>query len=301
MSISPGNLFRQKVSQNGRPLQIVGAVNAYCARLAQSAGASALYLSGSGVATASHGLPDLGMTTLQDVVHDASAITSATPHLPLLVDLDTGFGGTPLTMGRTIREMVRAGVAAVHIEDQHTDRKRCGHRPGTRLVSTATMVRRIEAAIQARTQVHSDMVLMARTDAMAVEGLEHTIERSHAYVEAGAEMLFIEACTTLQDYRAIHKALPNIPLLANATEFGKTPLWHVDELGDAGVSMVLYPLSAHRAMSKAALQVYDCILKDGHQRNVLPLMQTREELYHILDYHKYEQMLDQDDEENDKD
>jgi len=278
----------------------MGAVNAHCARLAESAGAAATCLSGSRVATASHGMPDLGMTTLPDVAHDASAIASATPNLPLLVDLDTGFGGTPLTLGRTIREIARAGVAAVHIEDQHAHKKRCGHRPGTRLVSTATMVRRLEAAVQARTQVKSDLVLMARTDAMAAEGLERAIDRAHAYVEAGAEMVFLEACTTLQDYRAVHEALPDIPLLANATEFGKTPLWHINEYADAGVSMVLYPLSAHRAMSKAALHVYDSILKDGHQRNVLPLMQTREELYQLLDYHKYEQMLDEeDDDEND--
>jgi len=280
MSVSPGNLFRQKVTQH-HPVQIMGAVNAHCARLAESAGAAATCLSGSRVATASHGMPDLGMTALPGDVHDASAITSATPNLPLLVDLDTGFGGTPLTMGRTIREIARAGVAAVHIEDQHAHKKRCGHRPGTRLVSTATMVRRLEAAVQARTQVKSDLVLMARTDAMAAEGLERAIDRAHAYVEAGAEMVFLEACTTLQDYRAVHEALPDIPLLANATEFGKTPLWHINEYADAGVSMVLYPLSAH-------------------QRNVLPLMQTREELYQLLDYHKYEQMLDEeDDDEND--
>jgi len=295
---SAGKAFRQLVATAGtgavrKPVQILGAINPYCAMLAESAGAKALYVSGSGVATASYGLPDLGITTMDNVVEDVRRITGATK-LPLLVDIDTGFGSA-FNMARTVRELERAGAAAVHLEDQE-QAKRCGHRPNKQIVSLEEMVDRIKAAVSGRTD--PDFVIMARTDSLASEGLESAIKRARAYIDAGADMLFAEACRTLDDYRAFREALSqpkytkDVPILANITEFGKTPLFTVDELGSAGMDMVLYPLSAHRAMSKAALQVYDAIIKEGSQKSVIPLMQTRAELYDVLQYHKYEEQLD---------
>ena len=283
---TPGARFRRAVRQ-GKPLQIVGVVNAYVAIMAQRVGHRALYLSGSGVAAASHGLPDLGITTLNDVVDDARRITAASS-LPLLVDIDTGFGGA-FSIARTIRELIRAGAAAVHIEDQ-VAAKRCGHRPGKALVSVAEMQDRIKAAADARTD--DSFVIMARTDAATVEGLDAAIGRAAAYVRAGADMIFPEAVAGLADYRKF-VAAAKVPVLANMTEFGKTELFTAAELAGAGVSMVLYPLSAHRAMAKAAMAVLEAIKRDGHQRNVLDLMQTREELYRFLDYYRYEGKLDE--------
>lgn len=297
-SSSPGALFRQVIAAAGNglnknPAQLLGAVNPYCALLAEKAGAKALYLSGSGVATASYGLPDLGITSLDNVLEDVRRITAVTK-LPLLVDIDTGFGSA-FNIARTIREVERAGAAAVHIEDQ-VQAKRCGHRPGKQIVTLEEMVDRIKAAVDART--NKDFVIMARTDALANEGLEKAIERAKAYIEAGADMLFPEACYKLEDYLAFHKALspPNfgreVPILANITEFGQTPLFHTSELGQNGVAMVLYPLSAFRAMSQAALNVYQTILAQGTQKCVLPQMQTRAQLYEVLNYHSYENTLD---------
>ena len=285
-STSPGARFRQALADE-RPLQLAGAINAYCALLAERAGFKALYLSGAGVANASFGLPDLGITTLNDVCEDIRRLTQATS-LPLLVDADTGWGGA-FMMARTIREMSRAGAAGCHIEDQ-VQAKRCGHRPGKELVSSAEMCDRIKAAADARTD--PQFVIMARTDAFAGEGMEAAIERTLAYVEVGADMIFAEALGTLDQYRAFTTALGEVPVLANITEFGKTPLFTIDELREAGVRLALYPLSAFRAMSKAAESVYGAIRQEGSQKSVTHQMQTRAELYEVLDYHAYEDKLD---------
>ena len=285
MSHSPGLKFRLAVQQE-RPLQVIGAINAYAARLAEHSGFKALYLSGGGVAASSCGIPDLGITSLEDVLIDARRITDVS-ELPLLVDIDTGWGGA-FNIARTVRSMIKAGVAAVHIEDQ-VAAKRCGHRPGKAVVSQAEMVDRVKAAVDARTD--PNFVIMARTDALAVEGIESAIDRARACVEAGADMIFPEAMTELSMYRQFVDAV-GVPVLANITEFGKTELFSCEELATAGVSLVLYPLSAFRAMSKAALNVYGAIRRDGHQRNVVDTMQTRADLYEHLGYHIYEQKLD---------
>jgi len=279
-----GRLFRDAVAAN-KPLQIVGAVNAYCAMLAKEAGHKAIYLSGAGVANASYGLPDLGMTSLDDVLVDVRRIVAACD-LPLLVDIDTGWGGA-LNIARTVREMERAGVGAVHMEDQ-ISAKRCGHRPGKEVVATGEMCDRIKSAVDGRRD--PAFVIMARTDAVASEGVEKGIERSLAYMEAGADMIFAEALRTLEDFKLFCSRV-RVPVLANITEFGKTPLLTREELGSAGISMILYPLSAFRAMSKAALVVYSAIANDGTQKNAVPSMQTREELYGVLGYHAYEEQI----------
>jgi len=278
-----------------RPLQVVGVINAYCALLAEHAGFRALYLSGAGVANACHGLPDLGMTTLDDIVEEVRRITR-TSHLPLLVDADTGFGNR-LMIERTVQQLIAAGAAGMHIEDQQND-KRCGHRPNKQLVSTQEMAERIHAATAARTE--PGFVIMARTDALASEGLDAALRRMQAYREAGADMLFAEAFTDLEQYRAVTSVL-DVPVLANITEFGRTPLFHVDELQAAGVALVLYPLSAFRAMSAAAGQVYTTIRQQGSQKNVLDHMQTREELYAHLNYLEYERRLDRKANDNEQD
>jgi methylisocitrate lyase len=283
---SPGARLRAAVDAE-RPLQLAGAINAYCALLAGRAGFRALYLSGAGVANASFGFPDLGMTTLNDVCEDARRITQATP-LPLLVDADTGWGGA-FMIARTVRDLGRAGAAGCHIEDQ-VQAKRCGHRPGKALVSAAEMCDRIKAAVDARAD--DGFVLMARTDAHAVEGLEAAIARARAYVEAGADMIFAEALTSLDEYRRFTAAVA-APVLANLTEFGKTPLFHPEQLGDAGVRLVLYPLSAFRAMSKAAETVYQTLRTRRTQEPVVGMMQTRAELYDVLGYDAYERKLDE--------
>lgn len=283
---SAGARFRAALAAE-KPLQIAGTINAYTALLAQRAGFRAIYLSGAGVANASFGMPDLGVTMLNDVVEDARRITGAVD-LPLLVDIDTGWGSA-FNIARTIKEMIRAGVACVHIEDQ-VQAKRCGHRPGKALVSKEEMVDRIKAAVDAR--FDPEFCLMARTDAHASEGLEAAIERSLAYVEAGADMIFAEALKTQDDFRAFTQAV-QVPVLANITEFGQTPMLTVDELREAGAAMALYPLSAFRAMSRAAETVYGAIRQEGTQQSVLDSMQTRAELYEVLDYHSYEQKLDQ--------
>jgi len=282
---SAGYRFRQALAAE-QPLQIVGAINAYTAMMAERVGYRALYLSGAGVANASYGLPDLGITSLDNVLEDVRRITSATS-LPLLVDIDTGWGGA-FNIARTIQQMIKAGAAAVHLEDQ-VQAKRCGHRPGKALVSSTEMVDRIKAAIDARTD--NDFVIMARTDAMAVEGLTAAIDRANAYVAAGADMIFAEALTALDEYREFTQAV-KVPVLANITEFGKTPLFTVAELRDAGAQMVLYPLSAFRAMNKAALNVYQTIRQQGTQKDVIANMQTRVELYEFLNYLSYEEKLD---------
>ncbi|PWV62358.1 methylisocitrate lyase [Plasticicumulans acidivorans] len=282
---SAGARFRAAV-QEERPLQVVGAVNAYFARLADRTGYRALYLSGGGVAACSCGIPDLGITTMEDVLIDARRITDVTD-LPLLVDIDTGWGGA-FNIARAVREMTRAGVAAVHIEDQ-VQQKRCGHRPNKAIVSQAEMVDRIKAAVDAKTD--SNFVIMARTDALAVEGLQSAIDRACACVEAGADMIFPEAMTELTMYRQFSEAV-GVPVLANITEFGSTPLFTTRELGDNGVSLVLYPLSTFRAASKAALNVYQQLRQEGTQKGVVDTMQTRAELYDYLGYHAYEQKLD---------
>ena len=288
MTIKPsaGARFHQALQVNS-PLQIVGAINAYSAMLAQRAGHQALYLSGAGVANASYGLPDLGMTSLNDVITDVDRITSACD-LPLLVDIDTGWGGA-FNIARTIKAMEKAGAAAVHLEDQ-VAQKRCGHRPNKAIVPKEEMVDRIKAAVDAK--VDHDFVIMARTDAIAVEGIDAAIERAIACVEAGADALFPEAITDLAQYRRFADAV-HVPILANITEFGATPLYNKTDLAAAGVSMVLYPLSAFRAMSKAAETVYDSILREGDQGSVVKLMQTRAQLYEVLGYHAYEEKLDQ--------
>ncbi|ALG69236.1 methylisocitrate lyase [Beggiatoa leptomitoformis] len=282
---SAGARFRSAVDTE-RPLQVVGTINAYSAMLAERAGFKAIYLSGAGVANASFGLPDLGITMLNDVVEDASRITAAT-EVPLLVDIDTGWGAA-FNISRTVKEMIRAGVAAVHIEDQ-VQAKRCGHRPNKSLVSTEEMADRVKAAVDAKTD--SQFVIMARTDAYANEGKQAAIDRACAYVEAGADMIFAEALYTLEDYKGFTEAV-KVPVLANITEFGKTPLFTVEELGNVGARLVLYPLSAFRAMSNAAIQVYGAIRQQGTQKDVVNLMQTRNELYEVLGYHAYEQKLD---------
>jgi methylisocitrate lyase len=265
-----------------RPLQVVGTVNAYCSLLAERAGFRALYLSGAGVANASHGIPDIGLTSLADVCEDIRRITRACG-LPLLVDADTGWGGAAM-IARTVREMTRAGAAGCHLEDQ-VGAKRCGHLPGKRLVSAAAMCARIRAAAGARTD--PQFVVMARTDAHSVEGLERAIARSQAYVAAGADMIFAEALTTLAEYRAFTRALGRVPVLANLTEFGKTPLFTLGELRAAGVAIALYPLGAFRAMSRAAEGVYGAIRREGTQRSVVGAMQTRAQLYDVLRYEEF--------------
>ena len=287
MTISAGLRFREAMAQE-KPLQVAGCINAYAARMAELAGFKAIYLSGGGVAAASLGLPDLGISTLDDVLTDVRRITDASG-LPLLVDADTGFGGSAFNIARTVRSLIKSGAAAMHIEDQ-VQAKRCGHRPGKALVSQAEMVDRIKAAVDAR--IDPDFVIMARTDAIASEGLHAAIERSRAYAEAGADMIFPEAVTELEAYREFSAAL-NVPILANMTEFGVTPLYTVEELARVDVSLVLYPLSAFRAMSAAALNVYQAIRREGSQRSVIPGMQTRTELYEFLGYHAYEEKLNQ--------
>jgi methylisocitrate lyase len=282
---SPGTRFRQALVAN-KPLQIVGTINAYCAMMAQQAGHQAIYLSGAGVANASYGLPDLGMTSLNDVLIDVSRITSACD-LPLLVDIDTGWGGA-FNIARTVKEMIKAGAAAVHIEDQ-VAQKRCGHRPNKEIVSQGEMVDRIKAAVDARTD--ESFFIMARTDAFAQEGLDSAIARAQACVEAGADGIFAEAIKTEEHYRAFAKAV-KVPILANITEFGQTELWNKQQLGEWGAAMVLYPLSAFRAMNKAAETVYQSILQQGDQKQVIDQMQTRAELYDYLAYHDFEQKLD---------
>ena len=269
------------------PLQVVGTINAYSALMAERIGFRSIYLSGGGVANASYGLPDIGMTTLNDVLEDVRRITGTT-ELPLLVDADTGWGNA-FMIAKTIRQMTRAGAAGVHIEDQ-VQAKRCGHRPNKEIVSTAEMVDRMKAAADAKTDL--DFVLMARTDAAAVEGVDGAIERACRYTEAGADMIFAEALTELDQYKKFVDAV-DAPVLANITEFGKTPLYTIEELKSAGVSLILYPLSAFRAMSAAALNVYQTLRREGTQRDAVRTMQTRAELYEFLDYHAYERRLDQ--------
>jgi len=285
---SAGKAFREAVSQS-KPLQCLGTVNAYSALTAEKCGASAIYLSGSGVATASFGIPDLGVTNLADVCEDIRRITSVSK-LPLLVDVDTGFGSA-LGIRRCVQETCKAGAGAIHIEDQVAE-KRCGHRPGKQIVTLEEMKDRISVAHVTRQEVDPDFVIMARTDSFANEGIDGCIARCEAYINAGADMLFPEAINKLEDYALIHQALPDVPILANITEFGQTPLYSREELHAHGVSIVLYPLSAHRAMMKAAETVYTSILKDGHQQNVVDIMQTRKELYNYLDYYKYENLMD---------
>ena len=280
-----GAKFRAALREE-RPLQIAGAINAYAARLAEATGFRALYLSGGGVAANSLGIPDLGISTMDDVLIDVRRITDASS-LPLLVDIDTGWGGA-FNIARTIRSMIKAGAAAVHIEDQ-VGAKRCGHRPGKELVPAEEMADRIKAAVDARTD--DQFVIMARTDSLANEGLDSAIERAQAYVAAGADMIFAEAVTELPMYAKFREAV-GVPILANITEFGKTPLWTRDELSNAGVDMILYCCAAYRAMNAAALKVYGAIRAEGTQKPMLPLMQTREELYKHLDYHAYEEKLD---------
>jgi len=283
---SPGASFRAALAGE-RPLQIAGAINAYAALLAQRAGFRALYLSGAGVANASYGLPDLGMTSLDDVLTDARRITGAVP-LPLLVDIDTGWGHA-FTIARAVRELARAGVAAVHLEDQ-VAAKRCGHRPGKELVPAEEMCDRVKAAVAAKP--YAEFVVMARTDAAASEGLAGAIVRAQAYAAAGADMIFAEALRTLEDYRRFTGAV-SAPVLANITEFGQTPLFTLEELRSAGVALALYPLSGFRAMSAAAVDAYGAIRRDGTQKAVVGRMQTRAELYEVLGYQAYEQKLDE--------
>ncbi len=283
--LTPGACFRAALKQE-QPLQIVGAINAYTAMMAEQTGYRAIYLSGAGVANASYGLPDLGMTSLNDVLTDVRRITGASS-LPLLVDADTGWGNA-FNISRMVKEMIRAGAAGIHLEDQ-VQSKRCGHRPGKAIVSLTEMVDRIKAAVDARSD---DFVIMARTDAIAVEGMSAAIDRALACVEAGADMVFPEAINNLAQYREFSTAV-NAPVLANITEFGATPLFTTDELGAAGVAMVLYPLSAFRAMNAAALNVYQITRQQGTQQAAVDSMQTRAELYEFLGYHDYEQKLDQ--------
>ena len=283
---SPGALLRQALIEES-PLQIIGAINANHALLAKRAGYRAIYLSGGGVAAGSLGLPDLGINTLDDVLTDIRRITDVCD-LPLLVDIDTGFGPSAFNIARTVKSLIKFGAAGCHIEDQ-VGAKRCGHRPGKEIVSTEEMADRVKAAADARTD--SDFYLIARTDAIAVSGVDAALERAHACVEAGADAIFAEASYDLETYARFSRSL-NVPVLANITEFGKTPLFTVQELAGAGVGIVLYPLSAFRAMNKAAETVYEAIRRDGHQHNVVELMQTREELYDRIGYHRYEEQLD---------
>jgi len=283
---SAGKNFRRAVADN-QPLQVLGTINAFTARMAKNVGHKAIYLSGGGVAANSLGMPDLGISTLEDVLIDARRITDVCD-LPLLVDIDTGFGGA-FNIARTIRSVIKAGVAAIHIEDQ-VAAKRCGHRPGKSIVSKVEMVDRIKAAVDARTD--EDFVIMARTDALAVEGMDSAVERAVACVEAGADMIFPEAIKTLEQYSEFKRAV-GVPILANITEFGHTPLFTTPELGEAGVDIVLYCCAAYRAMNKAAHDTYVSVLQQGHQKDALINMQTREELYQHLGYHEYEQKLDE--------
>jgi methylisocitrate lyase len=283
---SAGTRFRAAV-QDERPLQVVGCIYAYAARMAERVGFKAIYLSGGGVAAGSLGVPDLGITTLEDVLTDVRRIVGST-RLPLLVDADTGFGGA-FNIARSVRSLIASGAGAMHIEDQ-VQAKRCGHRPGKAIVAKTELVDRIKAAVDARTD--PAFVIMARTDALAVEGVERAIERAAACVEAGADMVFPEAVTELAVFRRFADAV-RVPLLANITEFGVTPLFSVDELAGAGVGIVLYPLSAFRAMNAAALSVYETVRRDGSQKRVVSAMQTRAELYDFLDYHAYEGKLDE--------
>lgn len=282
---TPGARFRQAVTEE-HPLQVIGAINAYTARMAEATGFRALYLSGGGVAANSLGMPDLGISTMEDVLTDLRRITDVTT-LPVLVDIDTGWGGA-FNIARTVRSMHKAGAAAIHMEDQ-VGTKRCGHRPGKEVVPTAEMVDRIKAGVDAR--IDPDFVLMARTDALASEGLDRALDRARAYVEAGADMIFAEAVTDLPQYRRFREAA-RVPILANITEFGHTPLFTRSELAEAGVDLVLYCCGAYRAMNAAALSVYRTIRTEGTQASAVPLMQTRAELYSFLGYHAYEQKLD---------
>ncbi|WP_321859508.1 methylisocitrate lyase [Burkholderia cenocepacia] len=283
---SAGAKFRAAVAAE-QPLQVVGAITAYAAKMAQAVGFKAVYLSGGGVAANSLGIPDLGISTMEDVLIDATRITNATD-LPLLVDIDTGWGGA-FNIARTVRSFINAGVAAVHLEDQ-VGQKRCGHRPGKEVVPIDEMVDRVKAAVDARTD--DQFVIMARTDAAAAEGIDAAIERAVAYVEAGADMIFPEAMKTLDDYRRF-KAAVKVPILANLTEFGSTPLFTVDELREANVDIALYCCGAYRAMNKAALNFYETLRRDGTQKAAVPTMQTRAELYDFLGYHEYERKLDE--------
>jgi methylisocitrate lyase len=283
---STGKEFRKLVAEHP-PLQVVGTINAYTAMMAKRIGHQAIYLSGGGVANASYGLPDLGMTSLDNVIEDVTRITAACD-LPLLVDADTGWGGA-FNISRTTRGMIRAGAAGMHIEDQ-VSQKRCGHRPNKAIVSSAEMVDRIKAAVDARTD--ESFVVMARTDALASEGLEEALDRSNSFAEAGADMIFAEAVTTLEQYETFCKNL-DVPILANITEFGATPMFNLEELAAVGVGLILYPLSAFRAMNKAAENVYKSLLADGTAKKMLDTMQTRSELYDYLNYHDFEQKLDE--------
>jgi len=287
VALTPGANFRQALEQE-RPLQVIGAICAYHALLAKRSGYRAIYLSGGGVAAGSLGMPDLGISNLDDVLTDVRRITDVCD-LPLLVDADTGFGASAFNVGRTTRSLVKYGAAAMHIEDQ-VGAKRCGHRPGKEIVPAAEMCDRIKAAVDARSD--PAFAIMARTDALASEGLERAIERARAYADAGADMIFPEAMTELPMYRRFADAV-KVPVLANITEFGQTPLFTLQELRAAGVSLVLYPLSAFRAMNKAALAVYQAVRRDGTQKNVVAAMQTRDELYDFLNYHSYENKLDE--------
>jgi methylisocitrate lyase len=282
---SPGARFRAALGEE-KPLQVAGVINAYTARMAKATGFRALYLSGGGVAANSLGMPDLGISTMEDVLVDLRRITDAT-NLPVLVDIDTGWGGA-FNIARTIRSMIKAGAAAIHIEDQ-VSAKRCGHRPGKELVAPEEMVDRIKAAVDARTD--DQFVIMARTDALANEGLDAAIARAKAYVAAGADMIFAEAVTEAPMYTAFRKAI-GVPILANITEFGQTPLFTRDELAAAEVDIILYCCAAYRAMNAAALHVYETIRKEGTQKHVIPMMQTRADLYKYLDYYAYEEKLD---------
>ncbi|AIY65672.1 methylisocitrate lyase [Pseudoalteromonas piratica] len=283
--MSAGLKFRQALAEN-QPLQVVGTINAYTAMMAEKVGHKAIYLSGAGVANASYGLPDLGMTSLDNVLEDIRRITSASD-LPLLVDADTGWGGA-FNIARTVKEMTKAGAAGFHIEDQ-VAQKRCGHRPNKEIVTQQEMVDRIKAAVDAKTDEH--FYIMARTDAFQKEGLNAAIDRAAACIEAGADAIFAEAVHDLADYKAFSDAL-NVPILANITEFGQTPIYSKTQLEEVGVGMVLYPLSAFRAMNKAALNVYNTILSEGSQASAIDSMQTRAELYDFLDYHSFENTLD---------
>lgn len=285
MSNSAGARFRAALASE-KPLQVMGAITAYAGLMAKRTGYQALYLSGGGVAANSLGIPDLGISTMEDVLIDARRIVDAT-QMPLLVDIDTGWGGA-FNIARTVRAFINVGVAAVHMEDQ-VGQKRCGHRPGKEVVSREEMVDRIKAAVDARTD--ANFVIMARTDAAAVEGLDAAIDRACAYVEAGADMVFPEAMRSLDDYRRV-KAAVKVPILANLTEFGSTPFFTTDELRDSGVDIALYCCGAYRAMNKAALHFYDVVRREGTQKNIIGTLQTRAELYDFLDYHSYEQKLD---------
>ena len=284
--MTPGLLFKKAIEEE-RPLQVIGTINAYHAKLAEKTGYKAIYLSGGGVAAGSLGVPDLGISTLEDVLIDIRRITDSTS-LPLLVDVDTGFGGA-FNIARTIRSVEKSGAAAVHIEDQ-IQAKRCGHRPNKSIVSQNEMVDRIKSAVDAKND--ENFVIMARTDALAVEGLQSAIDRACACVEAGADMIFPEAINDLDTYKKFTKSV-DVPVLANITEFGATPLFSLDELDSVDIAIALYPLSAFRAMNKAALNIYKGLREEGTQKNLIEQMQTREELYEFLDYHEYEKKLDQ--------